>query len=503
MPQMRPMLVMATLFLLSCPLTEAPSLPPGPEDPAKNLVQLDAFANRVQLEAMTGAWRSSVEPESDAAPKPFGIMPLLLLTDDEVRALDRRLGTAAQSECLQAIHAISVRMQSETDRRVSRALAAIAPLRQEMPDLSQMFTDEGNLERRRELWFSQAGAARRLAPLLRELITARNRWARERSRSEYLAFMGQHRGYDPEVAEMLESEVRGALASRRIPKSLPWEFEYIDTPLATRMAERFDEAHCLERASFVFRVLGLPARPPALQVGVPKRPAFSAFASYPIDPPADQRVTVRVGAGIAPHWSAFHEFGHAAMSLLVVPTSCRTLNRPVSPAVSESCAKIAERMFYSEEWLGAEGVPREEIAALREWERQSERMRMRGILADIEFERVVYRDPTGDVMGRYMAIQQRTAGVEIGREFPAWALKRHLAFEPLARIDYLLARCGQAAVYRRLRALPGGLFGEEARQILREQVFRGASGLRFEDWFRKAVGTEPNCSAWLQDVVSQ
>jgi hypothetical protein len=87
------------------------------------------------------------------------------------------------------------------------------------------------------------------------------------------------------------------------------------------------------------------------------------------------------------------------------------------------------------------------------------------------------------------------------KDFPAWALKRHLAFEPLARVDYLLARCAQAAVYRRLRELPGGLLGEPARRVLREEVFRNASGSRYEDWFRRATGTEPNCTAWLQDVA--
>lgn len=104
-------------------------------------------------------------------------------------------------------------------------------------------------------------------------------------------------------------------------------------------------------------------------------------------------------------------------------------------------------------------------------------------------------------MSEYVAIERRTAGVEMPVEFPSWALKRHLAFEPLARVDYLLARCGQAAVYRRLRQLPGGLLGSAAQKILREEVFRDSSGARFEDWFRKAAGTEPSCSAWLQEVA--
>ncbi len=392
-------------------------------------------------------------------------------------------------------------MQSESDPRVRGAMAGISPLRQQIPDLGQMFTNESDLKRRREQWFSQAPVATKLAPMLRQLASARKRWARVRSQLEYLDLMKRHRGYDPAVVENLEKEVRRALQSQDIPKSLPWEFELIDPSLSARMAAKFDEAHCLERASFVFAYLGLPANPAALQVRDAKRVAFSSFAFYPINPPADLGITVRPGAGIVPHWSAFHEFGHAAMSLLVVPASCRTCRRPVSSAVSEGCAKIAERLFYSEEWLQSQGVPPGESELMRKWERQSELTRMRSILADIEFERVLYRDPGADVMNQYISILRRTAGVEMTGDFPAWALKRHLAFEPLARVDYLLARCAQAAVYRRLRKLPGGLLGEPARQILRDEVFRDATGSRFEDWFRRAAGTEPNCSAWLQDVA--
>jgi hypothetical protein len=494
--------VLALSLLESCPSAK-PALPPGPEDPVKNLAQLDAFADRVQREAMIAAWRSATEPQSNIAAKPFGILPLLLLPDDEVSALNSRLNDPKQQQCLGAIHALAVRMQSETDPRVTQALAGIGPLRQQIPDLGQMFTDEGDMTRRKERWLSQADVATRLAPLLRRLVSARKQWAWQRSRLEYLELMQRHRGYDPAIVQHLESEVRRALGSHDIPKSVPWAFELIDPALSERMAKKFDAAHCLDRASFVFVLLGLPANPPALQVRNAKQAAFSSFAFYPIDPPAEQGITVRPGAGIVPHWSAFHEFGHAAMSLLVEPGSCRTFRHPVSPAVSESCAKITERLFYSEEWLQSQGLPSAEIEMLREWERQSELMRMRSILADIELERAVYRDPRSDVMREYIAIQRRTAGVEISTEFPSWALKRHLAFEPLARVDYLLARCGQAAVYRRLRKLPGGLLGGPARQLLRDQVFRDAAGSRFEDWFRRATGTEPSCSAWLQDVAKE
>ena len=453
-------------LFLSCPLTETAAYPPGPEDPAANLAQLDAFADRVQTEALTAAWRAATEPAPTPKPKPYGIKPLLLLTDAEVRGLGERLDDPRQSRCLQAVHSFAVRMQSESDFHVSRALTAIADLREQRADVDL------------------APVAHELAPLVRQLVSARNRWAWRRSRLPYLELMKVHRGYAPEVAEGLEKDVRRALPDD-VPKIVRGDLDLMEPSLA---ALRFDEAHCLERASSVFLVLGLPANPPALQIRVATRTAFSPYAFYGIDPPAVQGVTVRPGAGAVPHQSVMHELGHAAMSLLVVPSSCRTMRRPVSAAVSEGCARIAERLFYSEEWLRSQDVPPAGIEALQEWERGSDVARMRGILADLELERALYRDPDGEAF---------KAGGDL-----AWALKRDLVFEPLARMDYLLARCAQAAVYRRLRQLPGGLLGEPARRLLRDQVFSGASALQFEEWFRRAAGTEPNCDAWLQDVAA-
>ena len=489
----------AALLLLSCPMRRIPALPPGPDSPVANLALLDKFADRVQRDALLASWTATTAPDTPAAGARIGVLPLLLLQDGEVDALRRRLADPRDSRCLQAIHSFAVQLQADADPFVADAMAAVAARRGRMPDLDSFFV-EHDLSRRKDLWASQAQTARELAPLLRRLIAARRQWARRRSRSEYLDFMRAHRGYDPNVADRLERQVREGLESAPMRIRRPWEFERIDPALATRLAQRFDAEHCLEHASFVLEHLDLPSS--AVRIDEVGPTSFSSFAFYPIDPPVDQRVVVRPGAGIVPYWSAFHELGHAAMSLMAAPASCRTLRRPVSDAVSESCAKVGERLFYAEEWLRMQAVPPEDIDALREWERESERMRMRGILADIELERIVYRSPNADWMSAFVAIQRRTAGVDAGRDFPAWALKRDLAFEPLGRVDYLLARCAQAAVYRRLRALPGGLLGESAREVLREDVFRGASAMRYEEWFRRAAGTEPDCSAWLEDVAN-
>ncbi|HEX7152781.1 MAG TPA: hypothetical protein VF618_14925 [Thermoanaerobaculia bacterium] len=181
---MRLLVALAALFLFSCPSTKAPALPPGPDDPVKNLAQLDAFADRVQFEAINAAWLSATEPESNAKAKPFGILPLLLLTDREVAALQARLREPEHLRCLQAVHSIAVRMQSEADRHVAPRVAAIAALRLRMPDLSRVYTDEADVVLREQHWSSQAGwSARRSSSRISGCRRSRRRcrWRRHGS----------------------------------------------------------------------------------------------------------------------------------------------------------------------------------------------------------------------------------------------------------------------------------------------------------------------------------
>jgi hypothetical protein len=220
-----------------------------------------------------------------------------------------------------------------------------------------------------------------------------------------------------------------------------------------------------------------------------------------VDPPSDFRVAISPSAGAFPHWASLHEFGHAAQGLLAPAEGARLLRRTACDAVSEACGKLAERLVFSPEWLERQGVPEADRAALQEWERRSERARMRGILADTAFEERLYADPTGDLDAACTEVQARLAGVRVSWEMPGWTVERTLLLEPLGRFDYLLARCAQAAVYRRLRALPGGLLGEEAGRVLQEEVLAPAAGATFADWFRRAAGREPDCSAWIEDVA--
>ena len=80
---------------------------------------------------------------------------------------------------------------------------------------------------------------------------------------------------------------------------------------------------------------------------------------------------------------------------------------------------------------------------------------------------------------------------------------------------YIQRRAPRALAGRRerqgfcVRWNKGDFMGREALLLAKERGLSRklcpltieAAGARYEDWFRRAAGTEPNCSAWLQDVA--
>lgn len=135
-----------------------------------------------------------------------------------------------------------------------------------------------------------------------------------------------------------------------------------------RLRTYLDEERLLDRGRDFLSMLNLPESPQELTINAGMRGDFSQYATFAIDPPNDVRMALLQEAGIAAHWRTLHEFGHAAQALLAPSTGPLVLRRILCPAVSEGCAKAAERFVYAPEWLEANHVPRAEIDSLLNWE---------------------------------------------------------------------------------------------------------------------------------------
>jgi hypothetical protein len=482
-------------------------LPPGPRDPAANLALHEAFAAEVERYGLERAWASAVDP---GAPPRFagtpGLLPLQLLAPCELAALRDRLGSHEERARLDRLTWRVTSVQALSTPRQAALLGRIVAVRARHgvggdPGLDRTLAEEPDAGARRAAWLATAAAGRELAPLVRELASERNRWAGDRGLGGFLTVVARTRGVAPDTASRMEAEVRDAVAPRTgEPLADPWDGEAADPALLARIGARLDVGGAPTRASDVLVWAGLPAHPPGLKVHIGGWGGVTSAACLPADPPGDVRVLLMPSAGCYGHWTTLHEMGHAAQALLA-PRGGPVLDRRIaSPAVGEACAKLAERLVFAPEWLRRQGVVDADVVALESWETASERWRARRILADTAFERALYADPEADLDSVDTGLQAGLAGLR--QPVPGtWAVRRDLVLEPLGRLDYLLARCAQAAVYRRLRSLPGGLLGGEASRVLRNDVLGTAPGSSFEAWFWHAAGEAPGCRAWIEDVA--
>jgi len=494
------LLILAGLTL-SCSGSVQGPFPPGPRDPVRNLDTLEAFADRTLREGQIAAWELSLGGSGRALP--FGNRPLRALRADEIWSLRSALSAPEDQRRLDVIERTSRLLKQAADPKVTAALARLDAVRARLPlddpALHRVLLESGDESARRRAWLSLHAGTDELAPLVVELTKARRRWARRAGHDSALTALVEVNGPAKQTALALRDQLTTALEpASGAPLLDPWNSESFDFGLAARLARLLPADVVLERSAQVSAWLG--AAPTELTAG-PDLTGFSSNASYPIDPPIDVRVRVAPAAGLAGAWRVFHELGHAAQARLAPPAAPPMLQRCRSGAVSEGAAKLAERLAWSPEWLRSVGVAEADLERVAEWEAISERARGRRILADAEFEELLHEQPDAALDAIHRSTWASIAGLRSPPEASAWAAQRSLSHAPGERLDYLYARCAQAAIYRRLRALPGGLLGAESSRLLREQVLPAAAGATYEEWFQLSAGEPPNCDAWLQDVA--
>lgn len=478
----------------------ATGLPPGPRDPAENLALLEAFADRVLRESLEASWhRTFGEPAEDA---PFGRRPLRGLRSEELAALGRHLPEPEQQARLAAVERVALQLRHDSAPGVAESLAAVDAARAGLaPDraaLHRVLIESDDEAERRRAWLEAHAGAERLAPLVVELQRARRRWARGEGFADALEAFRSVDGVEPGTRERLRGQVAEAL---RVPEGSPleppWNLEAADPALARRLWGTL--AAVPVELDVLATMAGVGAAAPRWRRSF-ETGGRATHATWAVDPPEDVRVVVELEDGLAGAWRLFHEAGHAAQVRRAPPRASPMLQRVRSQAVAEGAAKLFERLAFSPEWLATFGVSEADREAVADWEAVSERGRARRILADTEFEELLHDAPGGalDAMHRSAWAAH---GLLSPAELPAWALERSLTRRPGERLDYLLARCAQAAIFRRLRALPGGLFGSEARALLSGEILPAAAGASYEDWFEAATGAPPSCEAWLEDVA--
>lgn len=483
----RPTIVLFVLvaLFLSCTEKEKPALPPGPETAEQNLMLYDAFYDRIDHGAAEGNWKKTTRPEAYHLTKTIGLKPMLGLLQQEETFWRSHLRSEQDQRIIDAISDKVVRSRSETIPEVLPLLSLLRYSYARMLSQLPVFYIEGEISISREGWLRDSNNARAIAPLLLSVRNARNDYAQQSGVDNFLVYLGDHLGYRSSTADRFRQQVLSDKDAADNPSN------NIEEPTAG-----FKSQQTLDLGRQFLKMLDLPENPPGLTIQVMPVSDFQVWGTFPVDPPGDVRVALVDTSGRAAEARTFHQFGHAAQALLTPSSGPYTTRRLLSRSVSESCARVAEELIYTPEWLQMQHTRADKFEAIRH--RSAEWRAMRQTLANIEFENVFYEDPSKDPDAEFSRIQSSVAGVTVSSREPAWALQKELAFNPRYAVDDLLARCAQAAIYQRLRKLPGGLLGSESLKTMRQDVFEYAAGHRYEEWFSVAAGTQPDCNAWLQ-----
>jgi peptidyl-dipeptidase A len=223
----------------------------------------------------------------------------------------------------------------------------------------------------------------------------------------------------------------------------------------------------------------------------------------------DRAGDIRVLANLAPgeEWLdvLLHEVGHAVYDDHIDRSLPWVLRRPPQGLVTEAVALMLGRLRRDPEFLvgvlGAEEAAARALAGpSRQVLRVGQLVFARWCLVVIRFERAMYADPGGDLVGTWWELVSSLQGLRRppGRSAPDWASKIHLAVAPVYYQSYLLGELLASQLDRAVRDHAGGFIGRpEAGAFLAERVFAPGATMPWRDLVTAATGSPLGPGAFL------
>lgn len=401
-------------------------------------------------------------------------------------------------------------------------------------DLREVLIRENDSARRRAAWEAAKEIGREVAPLLLELVAARNSAARslgfpdfyrmrlaldQLDEAEVFAVLDdlKHRTDAPFAAA--KAELDAVLAKRFgiAPEELrPWH--YADPffqeapPGEVNLDPFFAGRDVVELTSTFYAGLGLPVDDIIARSDLYERPKKNQHA-YCMD--VDRRGDVRILANVRPdeYWTGtmLHELGHAVYAKYHDPALPFLLREAAHTFTTEAVAMIFERLTKSADWLHRQlGLEREEAAAaagaLRRHLRLAALVFIRWGLVMVYFERAMYRDPKQDLNRLWWELVRELQLVTPpeGRDAPDYASKIHLGTAPVYYHNYLLGFLAASQIRAALTAIGSseGLVGDRAAgDFLRERIFRVGARFHWNEMLRRATGERLSAEHFAAEFI--
>ena len=231
-----------------------------------------------------------------------------------------------------------------------------------------------------------------------------------------------------------------------------------------------------------------------------------AFCTH-IDREGDVRILCNLKPNLRWVETLLHELGHAVYDKYI-PQDLPWLLRTVPHILStEAMAMLMGSETLDPEWhervLGAsEAEARQAGAAGHRRMRQEALIFARWVMVVVNFERLMYEDPSRDLNGLWWELVTRYQLLNRpeGRETqPDWATKYHIALAPAYYQNYLLGRMMSLQWEGWLRQHVGGIIGRtEAGAFFRERIFRPGNTLSWNEALEWATGEALNPDYFVQ-----
>ncbi|MGQ9780498.1 MAG: M2 family metallopeptidase [Bacillota bacterium] len=402
-------------------------------------------------------------------------------------------------------------------------------------DLREVLLRENDVAKRRAAWEASKEIGREVAPLLLDLVAARNAAARslgfpdfyrmrlaldQLDEAELFALLDDLKRRTDAPFAAAKAELDALLAARFgiAPDELrPWHyadpfFQEAPPGQEVNLDPFFAGRDVVELARAFYEGLGLPVDDILARSDLYERPKKNQHA-YCMD--VDRRGDVRILANVRPneYWAGtmLHELGHAVYAKYHDPALPFLLREAAHTFTTEAVAMMFERLTKSADWLHRQlGVAREEAAAaagaLRKHLRLAALIFIRWGLVMVYFEREMYRDPEQDLNRLWWELVRELQLITPpeGRDAPDYASKIHLGTAPVYYHNYLLGTLAASQIWAALRAIgcSEGLVGDRAAgDFLRERIFKVGARFHWNEMLRRATGKRLSAEYFAAEFI--
>jgi peptidyl-dipeptidase A len=338
-------------------------------------------------------------------------------------------------------------------------------------DIKDLLKEGTDNEERRAVWEASKQIGPTVAPLILELVRARNESARllgfrdyyarqmeaqEIAEDELYAILGKLEQLTREPFHRLKGELDAKLVERFGLKSAdelrPWHYEdpfFQEAPRINDLdLDPYFKGKDLEQLTVeTFDRVGLDIRR-SLQISdLYEREGKDQHAfclGVGRDP---ERVHVLCNCRDNANWAGtmLHEYGHAAYDLLIPKTTPYFLRSIAHISSTEAIAMLFGRLTHDATWLeDVLGLSAHEAQGLAAQAQQQLSFGMlvftRWMMVMTNFERALYADPEQDLNTLWWDLVERYQEVRRpdGRDMPDWACKTHIAESPVYYHNYML-----------------------------------------------------------------